>query len=166
MPRAHVLTVLNLKGGVGKTHATWLLASVAQERSLPVLAIDLDTQGNLTTSFVSDGGSKGSIAVLFDPACDEEPGALIQKTPFQCINLIPSSPALARFDVADQKVWEKTDSYYSLLEAVNALRSDYRLIVFDCPPRLSLVSFAALCASNSVIIPMEAADSGARESCR
>src|SRR5207244_615067 len=41
---AHVLTVLNLKGGVGKTHSVWLLASVCQEQSLRVLLVDTDTQ--------------------------------------------------------------------------------------------------------------------------
>ena len=44
-----VVTVLNLKGGVGKTHTVWLLASVSQERSLRILAVDLDTDGNLSS---------------------------------------------------------------------------------------------------------------------
>jgi len=50
-----VITVLNLKGGVGKTHTTWLLASVSQERGKRVLLIDTDAQGNLSNSFVRDG---------------------------------------------------------------------------------------------------------------
>jgi ParB/RepB/Spo0J family partition protein len=51
-PQAHVLTVLNLKGGVGKTHTSRVLASVAQEREQRILLIDLDTQGNLSKSFL------------------------------------------------------------------------------------------------------------------
>ena len=50
----------------------------------------------------------------------------------------------------------------SLIDAVSQLRPQYDYIVFDCPPRLSLVSFTALCASDAVIIPMEAADWGAQ----
>ena len=117
MSQGYVLTILNLKGGVGKTHATWLLASVAHERSLPLLAIDLDTQGNLTTSFATEERSERGVAALFDPAADDDPATLTQKTPFACIDLIPSSPKLARFDLSDQKVWEKTDSHLALLDA-------------------------------------------------
>ncbi len=162
MSQGYVLTILNLKGGVGKTHATWLLASVAHERSLPLLAIDLDTQGNLTTSFATEERSERGVAALFHPAADDDPATLTQKTPFACIDLIPSSPKLARFDLSDQKVWEKTDSHLALLDAAKSLRNRYKLIIFDLPPRLSLVSFAALCASDFVIIPMEAADWGAQ----
>ena len=56
--RGSVLTVLNLKGGVGKTHTVWLLASVCQERELRVLTVDLDTQGNLSNSFLPDRASQ------------------------------------------------------------------------------------------------------------
>jgi hypothetical protein len=57
---ARVITVLNLKGGVGKTHACWLLASVAQARGQRVLLADLDTQGNLSMSFVGPDGLQDS----------------------------------------------------------------------------------------------------------
>lgn len=45
--RAQVITVINLKGGVGKTHTAWLLAGVCQERKRRVLVVDTDTQGNI-----------------------------------------------------------------------------------------------------------------------
>ena len=50
----------------------------------------------------------------------------------------------------------------ALVDPIRALRSHYDLIVFDCPPRLSLVSYAALCAADFVIVPLEAADWGAQ----
>ena len=141
---AKAITVLNLKGGVGKTHTTWLLASVAHEQKLPILTVDLDTQGNLTTSFATEGRVEHSVAALFDPACDVDPPTLVKKTSFNCIDLIPSSPTLTRFDESNQKVWEKTDSHLALVDPAKTLCNRYRFIVFDCPPRLSLVSFAAL----------------------
>src|SRR3712207_5904153 len=48
LPQAKVITVINLKGGVGKTHTAWLLSSVCQEWALRLLAVDTDTQANLT----------------------------------------------------------------------------------------------------------------------
>jgi chromosome partitioning protein len=160
--QARALTVLNLKGGVGKTHSVWLLASVCQERSRRVLLLDLDTQGNLTNSFLGAGARSPGTEVLFHPGAEHDPHALIRRTAFSHIDLVPASAALARFDLSDQKAWERADLHLSLVEAVRELRSHYHYLVFDCPPRLSLVSFAALCASDGVIIPLEAADWGAQ----
>ncbi len=160
--QAHVLAVLNLKGGVGKTHTSWLLASVAQERGQRILLVDLDTQGNLSRSFLESVDSGRSISSLFDPAADPDPMPLIHRTAFEAIDLIPASPHLAAFDLSVQEQWEETDRHLALLQPVEQLRSQYDFIVFDCPPRLSLVSFAALCASDHVIVPLEAADWGAQ----
>lgn len=159
---AHVLTVLNLKGGVGKTHTSWVLASVAQEREQRILLIDLDTQGNLSKSFLDQPHPGETVASLFDPSAEVDARSLVQRTLFSHIDVIPSSAALAPFDESDQKKWEQTDGHLSLLDAVQSLRRHYDLIVFDCPPRLSLVSFAALCAADHVIVPLEAADWGAQ----
>lgn len=162
MCQAAIITILNLKGGVGKTHAAWLLASVAQERELPFLAVDLDTQGNLTNSFLPEADTQPGVETLFHPGTDADPVSLIRKTAFPHIDLLPSRPTLSRFDSSDQKLWEKADLHFSLVDPMNVLRDRYQLIVFDCPPRLSLVSFAALCAADFVIVPMEAADWGAQ----
>jgi chromosome partitioning protein len=159
---AAVLTVLNLKGGVGKTHTSWLFGGVCQEQEKRLLAIDCDPQGNLTSSFVSPDRLVPGTERLFDPANDPTTEGVIQRTHFTHIDVIPSSPHLARFDVSDQRQWEAADLHLSLTEAVNSWRPHYDYIVFDCPPRLSLVSYAALCASDYVIIPLEAADWGAQ----
>src|ERR1700730_3938253 len=92
---ARVITVLNLKGGVGKTHAVWLLASVCQERSLRVLALDTDTQGNLTNSFLSVDDRQPAIDAMFHPGSEQEIHGLIRRTAFSHIDLVPASPLLA-----------------------------------------------------------------------
>src|SRR5205823_1951263 len=84
-----VLTVLNLKGGVGKTHTAWLLASVCQERKKRILLIDTDTQGNLSGSFGKRDATPG-IEALFDPAAEPSPTLLIHHTTFSHIDLIPA----------------------------------------------------------------------------
>jgi chromosome partitioning protein len=176
--RACAITVLNLKGGVGWTHAAWLLCGVCEERRKRLLAVDTDTQGNLTRSLLPPANNNHSAAtdphprprqeaapgieVLFDPAAEVDPREPICRTRFDHVDLIPGSPALARFDLSDQASWESSDLQFSLVDAVSHLRDDYDFIIFDCPPRLSLVSYAALCASDFVVIPLEAADWGAQ----
>jgi chromosome partitioning protein len=159
---AHVLTVLNLKGGVGKTHTSWVLAGVAEERNQRILLVDLDPQANLSKSFLDEVPLRESVAALFDPSAEPDALTLVHRTLFSHIDIIPASVALASFDESKQGEWERTDSHLVLRDAVATLRNHHDLIVFDCPPRLSLVSFAALCASDFVIVPLEAADWGAQ----
>ena len=160
--RGTCITILNLKGGVGKTHTTWLLAAVCQEKGKRVLLIDTDAQGNLTNSFVRDGGSVASVDQLLDPSIDADVHGLIRRTAFPMIDIIPASPTIAAFDLSDQRTWERAELHRSFLDPIKALRAHYDFIVFDCPPRLSLASFAALVASDHVIVPLEAADWGAQ----
>ena len=159
---ASVLTVLNLKGGVGKTHSTWLLASVCQERGKRVLLIDTDAQGNLSNSFVRDGSREPGVEQLLDPSINADVHSLIRRTAFSMIDILPASSAIGQFDLSDQRAWEKADLHRSFLDPIRAVQLHYDFVVFDCPPRLSLASFAALVASDHVIVPLEAADWGAQ----
>ena len=159
---ASVLTVLNLKGGVGKTHATWIFSAVAEELGMRILLIDTDPQGNLSNSFVRDRGDSPGVAQLLDPSQEPDAMGLVRRTAYPNIDIIPSSPLIAQFDEANQKVWEAADLQFSFCDPIAELRPLYDFIVFDCPPRLSLASFAALCASDGVIVPLEAADWGAQ----
>lgn len=159
---AHVVTVLNLKGGVGKTHTSWLLASVCLERQQRILLVDTDTQGNLSNSFLPDLPHRPGVEQLLDPSVDADVRSLIRRTEYAGIDIIPASAALASFDESKQLEWERHDLQRSFVEPVKTVAGQYDFIVFDCPPRLSLASFAALCASDHVIVPLEAADWGAQ----
>src|SRR5437773_6889829 len=86
--RCCVITALNLKGGVGKTHTAWLLASVCQERGLKLLAADLDPQGNLTSSFLAESDGHAGAEVLFDPRGEADIKDLMRRTAFDHIDLI------------------------------------------------------------------------------
>jgi len=160
--QASVITVINLKGGVGKTHAGWLLAAVCEERSRRTLLIDTDTQANLTSSFLDESDRRPGVETLFNPAQETEPSNLVRTTDYLQIEVVPANASLTRLDLADRRAWEKTELHLSLVEPVAKLRASYDFILFDCPPRLSVVSYAALCASDFVIIPLEAADWGAQ----
>jgi len=159
---ATVLAVLNLKGGVGKTHSVWLLVGACQERGRRLLVIDLDTQGNLTRSLLPDRATEAGVEVLFDPSAESDAQSLIRHTRFSCVDVIPANPRLAPFDLTNQRSWEEADLHLVLAEALQAIGDRYDFIAVDCPPRLSLVSFAALCAADFVLIPLEAADWGAQ----
>ena len=159
---AKAITVINLKGGVGKTHTVWLLTGVCQERRRKLLCVDCDTQANLTRSLVEERVEGPGLEMLFHPGADAKSGELIRTTRYSHVDLLPASASLARFDLADQHTWERSDLHLSLVQPVEAARETYDFVIFDCPPRLSLVSFAALCASDYVIIPLEAADWGAQ----
>ncbi len=162
IPQAKIVTVLNLKGGVGKTHTAWLLASVAEERGVRTLLVDTDSQGNLTGSFLPESDGKPGVERLFDPQAEPNAVPLVRRTVFRHLDLIPAFPSLASVDVSKQSEWEKADLHLSLREGLQPLRNQYDLIVIDCPPRLSLVSIAALTAADGLIIPLEAADYGAQ----
>src|SRR5439155_6144058 len=84
--RASVITVLNLKGGVGKTHASWLLASVCQEQGKRFLAIDTDPQGNLSSSFLSPQEVEPGLERLFDPSLDIQAEGLVRRTAFSHVD--------------------------------------------------------------------------------
>jgi cellulose biosynthesis protein BcsQ len=77
---AKTITVINLKGDVGKPHTAWLIASVCQERSLRVLVVDTDAQANLTNSFIPVRDNKPGIEDVFNPAADERAHTLIRRT--------------------------------------------------------------------------------------
>ncbi len=157
--RSTAITSLNRKGGVGKTHFCWLMASGCHAYGKRILLVDLDPQANLTSSFLTDSEVTSSVEQLFDPSIDPDAESLIVQTKFEGVDLIPSSAKLEPMNVSDN--WEAADLHLSLVEALELVGHHYDYIVFDCPPSLSLVSYAALCASNEVVIPLEAARWGA-----
>jgi chromosome partitioning protein len=160
--RASVVTSFNLKGGVGKTHLCWLVASVCQERGLRYLIVDLDQQANITQSFLPDHVEPTGVERLFDPSLNVQPRDLIRRTSYQHIDIIPVTGHFARQDLSQREQWEKQRLHSAVADALDDLLANYDYILLDCPPRMSLPSYAALCASDFVVVPLEAADWGAR----
>ncbi|TWT48956.1 MinD/ParA/CobQ/CobA-like protein [Botrimarina hoheduenensis] len=159
---APVLVSLNHKGGTGKTHVAYLVASVAHARGQRCLLVDLDQQANLTSSFLPGHTSPTGVERLFDPSQEPSAEGLVHATPYDGIDLIPATPLLAPLDLSDQSAWQAHDLHLSLRGVFGELRSRYDYVVLDCPPRLSLTSYAALCAGSHLLVPLEAADWGAR----
>lgn len=156
-----VLTSLNLKGGVGKTHLCWLILGVAHERKERCLVIDLDKQANITTSLVGEVSHRAGSDQFFNPTIEPEVSQLILPTSLAGVDLIPASFAIERFNKTNPDEWEQSDVHLSLVDPLREIAQFYDYVLFDCPADISLVTYAALCASDFLLVPLEAAEWGA-----
>lgn len=156
-----IVVVLNIKGGVGKTHTSWLLAANCQERGLECLLVDVDPQANLTSTFLQPCSQIRGSEQLFNPTIEPEIETLIRNTELSCVDLIPTSFAITEFNLNRKKDWESLDLQFALTDPLNSIRSKYDLIVIDCPAETYLTSYAALCAADFVLTPVEPARWGA-----
>lgn|GEM_PF-331828 len=159
-PPATIITSLNLKGGVGKTHLCWLIAGVCQERGKRCLVLDLDKQGNISTTLLGSSAGVGTES-FFNPAAEPEITRLIRRSQYEHIDCIPGDFSLERFNLTDPKEWEPTGLQLSLIDPLREVSQQYDYILLDCPADISLITYAALCASDFLIVPLEAADWGA-----
>ena len=159
---AKIITSLNLKGGVGKTHLCWLIAGVCQEQKRRCLVVDLDKQGNISSTLLGpDAADLPGAETFFNPAIDPRIGSVIAKSSLSCIDCIPSSFRLEQFNNTSPSDWEGTGLERSLVDPLNEVRGFYDYILLDCPADISLITYAALCASDSLMIPLETAQWGA-----
>lgn len=149
MPR--IIAIANRKGGVGKTTTTVNVATAMAAAGKKVLVIDLDPQGNATTSMGIEkkGRMVSSYEVLVGEASLAE---AIVWTEIPNFSLIPASADLAGAEV---ELVDMEHREFALKNAIkdNAVNYDYVLI--DCPPSLSLVTINALVAANAVIVPLQ-----------
>lgn len=146
---AHVIAVLNQKGGVGKTTSTISIAAGLAKKNKTVLVIDLDPQANATSGL---GIDKSSIsASIYNVLVSGVPAAdAIISTGIDNLWLLPADTSLA---AAEQELVSVASRETFLKANMSGLQFDYILI--DCPPSLGLLSINALVAANSVLIPVQ-----------
>ncbi|MBA7559446.1 ParA family protein [Candidatus Atribacteria bacterium 1244-E10-H5-B2] len=150
--RPKVIAVANQKGGVGKTNITFNLSGALAEKNKRILLIDLDQQGNLSSSFLENiYHLKFTVADLFLDN-DIDIAKVIQKTPFQNIDIIPSNIYLSKIDF---HLAGEPDAQYFLADKLKDLEEGYNYIIIDCPPGLGLATRIGLVAADKVIIPLE-----------
>ncbi|MDR0890404.1 MAG: AAA family ATPase [Oscillospiraceae bacterium] len=146
---AKIIAVVNQKGGVGKTTSTVNLTAALALHGARVLLCDFDPQANATSGMgVNKKDAPHSVYnVIIDRLTPEK---AVVKTKFG--DLIPSAAALAGASV-ELIGMEKRE--YRLKMALDKLRYAYDYIFIDCPPSLELLTLNALCAADSVIIPVQ-----------
>lgn len=149
MPR--ILAVANRKGGVGKTTTTVNVATAMAAAGKKVLVVDLDPQGNASTSMGIN--KKGRMASSYEILLGEKrlTDAVVW-TEIPNFSLIPSSPDLAGAEV---ELVDMPNREYALKKALIKDAVNYDYILIDCPPSLSLVTINALVAADAVIVPLQ-----------
>ncbi|MBE6467212.1 MAG: ParA family protein [Alphaproteobacteria bacterium] len=149
MPR--ILAVANRKGGVGKTTTTVNVATAMAAAGKKVLVIDLDPQGNASTSMGID--KKGAVRSSYDVLLGEAKlTEAVVWTEIPNFSLVPSSPDLA---AAEIELIEMDRREFALKKAINKDAVNYDYILIDCPPSLSLITINALVAADAVIVPLQ-----------
>lgn len=141
------ISIVNRKGGVGKTATAHALGAGVSLKGYKVLFIDLDSQCNLSFDLGAKTAPLTALEVLTGSAKAEE---AIQHT--QGGDIISGSPALAGADMTI----EGTGKEYRLKEALEPLQSVYDYIIIDTPPALGVLTINALTASDRAIIPAQA----------
>ena len=150
---ALVIAVANQKGGVGKTTTTANLGASLALRGQRVLLVDLDPQGNLTSAFGLDKTSERTVAEALLDRKVPLPVVPVENGSFGCLDVAPSSLALASAEAA---LMNKLGRELRLRDQLAALEPSYTHILIDTPPSLGLLTINALVAATRVIVPTEA----------
>ncbi|MEG2120385.1 MAG: ParA family protein [Pseudoflavonifractor sp.] len=146
---AKVIAVTNQKGGVGKSTTSVNLTAALKEQGARVLVCDFDPQGSCTTGF---GVDKSTVfpsiydIVINDASCRK--GIVV--TPYG--DVLPANKALAGATVEMIGLDRRE---YRLKDALAQVGDDYDYILIDCPPSLELLTLNALCAADTILIPVQ-----------
>lgn len=154
-----VITVINFKGGSGKTTTAAHLAQKMALDGYRVLALDLDPQASLSALHgfqpefdLLDGGT------IYDAIRYENPKPLsdiIQKTYFPNLDLVPGNLDLMEFEHETPRALVKQDGnlfFTRIGEVLGQVESQYDVVVVDCPPQLGFLTMSALSAATAILV--------------
>jgi len=150
MPR--IISIVNQKGGVGKTTTAMNLAAYLSEFGQFVLLVDMDPQANATSGLGVDR-SKLSHGVYEALSKQRRFHDIIQNTAHTGLRVAPATPDLAGANVelvdVERREWQ-------LADLIEEAKHAYDYIIVDCPPSLGLLTINSLVAADEVLIPVQA----------
>lgn len=146
-----IISIVNQKGGVGKTTSTVNLAAALGIKGKKVLLVDIDPQGNSTSGY---GINKREIVnssydLLIGNASAESSTV---KSEYKNVDIIPCNIQLAGAEI---EIIEIANRESLLKRALAPIREKYDYIFLDCPPSLGLITINALCASDTFLVPVQ-----------
>jgi len=151
-----IISIINQKGGVGKTTTVINLAAALTMQGKKILVIDLDPQGNATTGLGLSNTDSSDQTIYSVLNGTKKVADVIKKTNFDKLDLITSNVDLSGLEVEtagdSRRAFILKDELTSIL---NDSRASYDYILIDCPPSLSLLTIMALVASHSLVVPLQ-----------
>ena len=151
-----IISVINQKGGVGKTTTVINLAAGLSMKGKKILVIDLDPQGNATTGLGLSNTTDSETTIYSVLNGEKKISDVIQQTRFKNLNLITSNVDLSGLEVEtagdSRRAFKLKDELTAILNDSKPL---YDYIIIDCPPSLSLLTIMALVASDALVVPLQ-----------
>lgn len=148
---AKVIAVVNQKGGVGKTTTTVNLTAALGAGGQRCLLVDIDPQGNASSGMGihKRGTARSTYDLLIGKATPEQ---VLQHTPYRGVDIMPASMQLAGAEI---EMVDLPRREARLTAGLAALRETYDYILIDCPPSLGLLTLNALCAADTLLVPIQ-----------
>ena len=151
-----IISIINQKGGVGKTTTVINLAAGLVQQEKKVLVIDLDPQGNATTGLGLSNLENSSETIYGVLNGTKVISEVIKKTDYKNLDIVSSNVDLSGLEVETADDSERAFILKGKLASyLNNSRASYDYILIDCPPSLSLITVMALVSSHSLVVPLQ-----------
>ena len=148
---ARIISIVNQKGGVGKTTTAINLATYLAHLGKSVLLIDLDPQANASSGLGIDYQSvpHGIYEAIIGPYSISD---IIHPTPHKTLHIVPSNQNLA---AANIELVEHDDREFKLLNILKDVKNQYDYIIIDLPPSLGILTINGIVAADELLIPVQ-----------